>query len=277
MASESSVSPDYFRAMGIPFLRGRSFDGRDVAGGAPTVIVSESVARKFFAGEDPLGKSLGVFGQPRTIVGVVGNVKQASLETDAALQVYRSFAQVPDNDLLFVVRAREPGHDAALLGAIRKAITRGDRNLPVYAAQPLAALVGESIARQKFSMTVFAVFSGAALLLAALGIYGVMAYSVSQRRGEIGIRMALGAQAHSIARLVLSEGGRVVAFGVASGLVGSLLLTGLLDRLLFGTPAHDPTTFAVVALLVALVATPACLVPALRAARVDPMTALRGP
>jgi putative ABC transport system permease protein len=277
MASESSISSDYFRAMGIPLLRGRPFDGRDAVNGARTVIVSDSVARTFFPGQEALGQGIALGGgQPREIVGIAGDVKQASLEAEASMQVYQPFAQNPDNDLLFVVRTRHEGASAGVLGAIKQAITRADQNVPVFAAGPLTAALGDSIGRQKFSMTVFAAFSGVALLLAAIGIYGVMAYSVSQRTGEIGIRMALGARTHAVAGMVLSEGSRMVALGVVAGLIGSLLLTGVVEKMLFGVGAHDPFTFATVAVLMALVAVTACLVPALRATRVDPMTALRG-
>jgi ABC-type antimicrobial peptide transport system permease subunit len=234
------------------------------------------VARKFFPGQEAIGRGISMDGPPREIVGVVADIKQSSLESSTSLQVYRPFNQNSDNDLLFVVRTRNPAGDPGVLAALRQAITRSDRNVPVFAAQPLAASVGASIARQRFGMTVFAVFSGVALLLAAIGIYGVMAYSVSQRTGEIGIRMALGARANSVARLVLSDGGRLVAVGVAAGLLGSLLLTQFVEKLLFGVQPHDPLTFALVVLLMALIAVPACLIPALRAARVDPMMALRG-
>jgi putative ABC transport system permease protein len=278
MASESSISPDYFRAMGIPLLRGRTFDGRDVASGALAVIVSDSVARRLFPGQDALGKEIVLHGggPPRLIVGIAGNVKQASLEAEASLQVYQPFAQLPDNDMLFVVRAtRLAGGDARVLSAMRAAITRSDGNVPVFAAQTLAGSTGASIARQRFSLTLFGLFSAVAVLLAAIGLYGVMAYAVTQRTGEIGIRMALGARAGSIARLVLSEGGRVVALGVVAGLAGASLLTGLMQRMLFAVSAHDPLTFISVALLMTAAAVPACLVPALKAARLDPMIALR--
>jgi putative ABC transport system permease protein len=275
LANEVSVSADYFRGMGIPFLRGRTFDSRDGRGGAPTVIVSASLARRFFPGQEALGRTLQVLGGPREIIGIVGDVKQSSLEADSPLQIYRPFSQDSDNDLLFVVRTRNRADEPRLLAALRAAITRADPNVPVFAAQPLEAAVGGSIARQRFAMTVFVVFSGAALLLAAIGLYGIMAYAVTQRTGEIGIRMALGAQGRTVARLVLSRGGRLVGLGVAAGLVGSLLLAGFLEKLLFRVSPHDPATFTLVVVVLALVSVPACLVPALRAARVDPMVALR--
>ena len=276
LANESSVSADYFRAMGIPLLRGRPFDERDDAPGAASVVVSESVSRKFFPGADPVGKALAVYGPvPRTIVGVVADVRQTSLQAAPAMQVYRPFMQSPDNDLLFVVRTRPTAQPAAVMAAIRAAITRTDGNIPVFAAHPLEVVLAQSIARQRFAMTLFAVFSGVALALAAIGVYGVMAFSVAQRTGEIGIRMALGARASTVARLVLAEGGQVVALGLAAGLAGAWLLTGLVEKLLFGVSARDPLSFAVACILMALAALPACLVPARRASRVDPMVALR--
>jgi putative ABC transport system permease protein len=275
LASESSVSSDYFRAMGIALLRGRSFDGRDVPTGR-SAIISQSVAQKLFPGEDPVGRGIRLFGQPpHEIVGVVANVRQDRLDTDASLQVYRPFVQVPDNDLLFVVRTAGAVQGESVLAGIRKAITRADPKVPVFAARPMAGAIGDSIARQQFSMRVFGMFSVLALLLAVVGIYGVMAYSVTQRTREIGLRMALGAQAGSVVRLVLSEGGRVVAIGVGMGVAGALLLSGFLEKLLFGVPAQDPVTLVGVAVVMALSAIPACLVPAWRASRVDPANALR--
>jgi putative ABC transport system permease protein len=201
-------------------------------------------------------------------VGIVADVKPRSLDGAAGLQTYEPFAQVPDNDQVFVVRADRPVD----LGA---ALARVDPILPVYDARPMTSFVESSLARQRFTMTLFAVFSGVALLLAAIGIYGVMAYSVSQRTGEIGIRMALGAQARQVMRLVMAQGGRLVGLGVLAGVGGALVLTRLLERLLFGVTAHDPLTFAATVVVLALVAAAACLLPARRAARVDPMTALR--
>jgi putative ABC transport system permease protein len=265
------VSPDYFRAMGIPLLRGRAFEERDEPGGSPVVIISESVARRFFPGQDPLGKSIQIAGPaPSEIVGVVGDVKPRTLDGPAGLQTYQPFYLAPDNDIIFVVRAA-----GTTRVDLQGAIARVDPILPVYDARPMTAFVGDSLARQRFTMTLFAVFSGVALLLAAIGIYGVMAYSVSQRTGEIGIRMALGAQTGQVMKLVLSQGGRLVGLGVLAGLGGALLLTRFLERLLFGVRAHDPLTLAGTVTVLVLVAALACLVPARRASRVDPMVALR--
>ena len=275
-ATGASVTAGYFRAMGIPLLQGRPFDGRDAAEGARTAIIGEAVARRLFPGGNAVGQAINVSGgHPREIVGVAGDVKQSSLEASATMQVYIPFAQSPDNDMIFVVRAAPTINQAALLEGIRRAATRADGNLPVFDVRPLQSLVSAAIARQQFSMTVFGVFSTVALLLAIVGIYGVMVHSVSQRTGEIGLRMALGATTTMVARLVLLEGSRLVAVGVGAGLVGALLLSGTMEKLLFGVEARDPLTFAGVAAVMALAAIFACLIPALRASRIQPMTALR--
>jgi putative ABC transport system permease protein len=162
--------------------------------------------------------------------------------------------------MVFVVRT--DGSILAPTAAIRAAIARVDPILPVYDARPMAALVGGSLARQRFAMTLFGVFSGVALLLAAIGIYGVMAYAVTQRTAEIGIRMALGAQARDVLRLVLTQGGRLIALGVLAGVVGALLLTQFLEKLVFGISTHDPLTFAATVTLLTVIAGAACLLPA---------------
>jgi putative ABC transport system permease protein len=274
-ANHYAVSPQYFRAMGIPLLRGRAFNTSDRSDAPQVVIISDGLARRFFPGEDPLSKSLSLGDdKPRAIVGIVGDTRHSSLEAAPTLQVYQPFAQFPDNDIIYVVRSA-PGADSGTGAVIRAAVAGIDAQVPVYNARPLHAAVAASIARQRFGMTLFAVFSGVALVLAALGTYGVMAYSVSQRTGEIGIRMALGAQPGEVMRLVLVYGGRLVILGVLAGLVGALLLAGLLERLLFGIGARDPLTFALTVALLAVIAGAACLVPARRATKVQPMTVLR--
>jgi putative ABC transport system permease protein len=274
LAGYYDVSPDYFRAMGIPLLRGRAFDARDGANAPRVAIISESLARKFLPGVDPLGQHI-TFGSPdaRPIVGVVGDVKQSSLDAEAGVQLYEPYAQLPDNDIIYVVRTAGPA--AGAVAAVRAAVAGLDAQVPIYNPRPLAAAVGASIARQRFAMTLFAVFSGVALLLAAIGIYGVMAYSVSQRTGEIGIRMALGAGSRDVLRLVLAQGGRLIAAGVVAGVAGGVLLTRFMETLVYGISTRDPLTFAGTAALLTAVAAVACLIPARRAARVEPMTALR--
>jgi ABC-type antimicrobial peptide transport system permease subunit len=190
-------------------------------------------------------------------------------------QVYEPFARFPDNDMFFLVRSELP--PAQVAAAIRTAVSAIDPNLPIAYLRPLDEWVGLSVARQRYAMTLFAVFSAVALLLAAIGIYGVMAYSVSQRTGEIGIRMALGAQAKQVLGSVLGRGARLVGAGLAVGMVGALILTRLLEQqsMLFGIRSHDPLTFAAILILLSASAAAACLLPAIRAARLDPMSVLR--
>ena len=275
VAHESSVSPDYFGAMGIPLLAGRPFDGRDVAAGQPVVVISQSVARRLFPTESAVGKSLRMLGGPAQVVGIVGDVKQSSLQAAAGLHVYKPFLQSSDNDMLFVVRTAGPAGQQAAATALRRAIARADAAVPIYNAQPLAALMGASIARQQLSMMVFALFSMAALVLAAIGIYGVIAHDVTRRTGEIGIRMALGARGADVVRLVLVQVGKLLGLGVLAGLAGALLLTRFLERLVFQIGTHDPVTYLGTVLILTLTAAGACLLPTRRATQVSPMTALR--
>ncbi len=285
-ANYYAVTSDYFKAMGIPLLRGRFFTPRDVAGAPHVAIINESLAKRYFPNEDPLGKRINITSGPETwreIVGIVGDVKHYRLDGDTTVQAYEPFAQAPFDSMTFVVRlaASAPseggtGNLATGLPAnIRTAIYAVDHDQPVASISPLTALLAGSVSRQRFAMFLFAVFSGVALLLAAIGIYGVMAYTVTQRTGEIGIRMALGAQRGDVLRLVFLQGGRLILIGLGAGLVGAACLTRFIASLLFGVSAYDPLTFIAIALLIAAVASLACLIPARRATKVDPLVALR--
>jgi putative ABC transport system permease protein len=267
------VGPDYFRAMRIPILRGRAFGPGDVDGAHRVAVVSQSLARRYFAAEDPLGKTITIFGPPSEIVGIAGDVRVDRLDGEPSPQSYQPFAQVSWTKANFVIRTAGPA--AGYIEPVRAAIARLDRDVPVYNVRTFSTLVASSIARQRFAMILFAVFSGVALLLAAVGIYGVMSYWVSQRRGEIGIRMALGAHTGAVLRMVLAQGSRLIGLGLVIGLVGALLLTKFLERLLYQLSARDPLTFAAMVALLAATAATACLLPARRAARVDPMKVLR--
>ncbi len=272
------VSPDYFRAMQIPLLRGRFFDEHDVAGSPRVCIINEGLARRFFPGENPLGQRISLSNGPesfREVVGVVGDVKHYRLddEDEGRFQTYEPFAQQPYDFMTFVVRTSRTVPDLA--SAVRSAVSSVDRQQPVASVRPLSELVASSYARRRFTMRLFAVFSGAALLLSVMGVYGVLAYWVARRTGEIGIRMALGAQRADVFRLVLRQGGRVIGAGIVGGLTGALLLTRFLVTLLYGVTAQDPLTFGAAALFLAAVAVLACLVPATRAANVNPIEALR--
>jgi putative ABC transport system permease protein len=205
---------------------------------------------------------------------VVGDVKTNGLERDFSVQIYQPFAQVSAMRTQLVVRTS--GKAESLAAPVRAVMARLDRRIPLYNVNTLSQLVGDSIARQRFAMTLFALFSGVAMLLAVIGIYGVMAYSVSQRTPEIAIRMALGAQAGNVLRLVCARAGRLIAVGLGAGLLGALLLTRFLDTLLFNLSSYDPVTFAGTLLVITLAAAAACLLPARRATQVSPMTALRG-
>ena len=281
-----AVTPGYFTAMGIPLLSGRFFEERDAAGGPPVAIINESMAKKYFPGENPIGQRIHVTNGPETfreIIGVVADVKHYSVDRETPLQTYEPFAQKPLDFMTLVVRLAPPvpgdptsaASSASLPAAIRSAIYSIDPDQPVASVRPLSDLLAASMARQRFAMSLFSVFSGVSLLLSAIGIYGVMAYSVTQRTAEIGIRMALGAQRSHVLHLVFAQGGRLIAIGVLVGLAGAFALTRFISSMLFDVSAHDPLTFASIVALLSAVATAACLIPALRATRVDPMTALR--
>jgi predicted permease len=276
VANNQLVSPAYFHTMGIPFVQGRPFHAQDRRDTLPVVIVSAALARRLFPGEDVLGKTLGIGGRRgRTIVGVVGDVRSSQWDPTTPLHVYVPFAQNSSADFTLILRGAGDRIAPALPGLVRAAIAGVDPRLPTHELRPLAGLVGDSVLRQRFATTLFAVFSLVALLLAAVGIYGVVSQGVLRRRQELGIRMALGADAGSVVRLVVIEAGRLLGVGVGLGLAGALLLTRMLDQLLFNVSPRDPLSFLGSAGLLAAAALLASLVPARRAARLDPMIALR--
>jgi putative ABC transport system permease protein len=273
-ADNNRITPDYFRTMEIPLIKGRFFSERDGANSPAVIIVSETFARRFFHDEDPMGKRVIVHdgGPPREIVGIVGNVKHEGLDTDIRPMMYVPYAQNPNDTLNLVVRAGDPKLQVA---AVRSAVWEVDKDLPVANIRTMKELLAESVARSKFSMLLLTIFAGAALLLAVVGIYGVMSYSVNQRIHEIGIRMALGARGSDVLKLVVAQGMRLALIGVAIGLAGAFAMTRLMASLLYGVSATDPITFVVISSLLAGVALAACFVPARRATKVDPMIALR--
>jgi putative ABC transport system permease protein len=239
-------------------------------------IINAAMAKQFFPDQDPLGQQISVVsGHMRRIVGIVGDVKHYTLERDAPVQTYEPLAQKPwpHSSMTFVVRTT--GKSVVTPAAFRAAIYEVDKDQPIATMRPLTSWIGKSIARQRFGAFLFIVFSSVALLLASLGIYGVMAFFVTQRTGEFGIRMALGAQTEDVLRMVFRQGGRLLTLGLTAGLIGAWLLTRFLASLLFGISPHDPTTFAAIAALISCIAALACLLPARRATKMDPMTALR--
>jgi putative ABC transport system permease protein len=271
-----AVTPDYFRAMGIRLIRGRVFTPQDDAKAPRIAIINETMARQYFPNEDPIGKRIHITNGPQTwreIVGIVADIKQYGVDKATSAQSYEPFAQVPFTSLNVVIRTN--GSSAAVLGSLRPAVYAVDKDQPVGTIRPLEEIMAESIARQRFAMTLLSVFSAVALVIAAVGIYGVMAYNVVQRTGEFGIRMALGAQQRDVLRLVLTQGGKLIGLGLVIGLVATLAASYAMRSILFNTSAYDPLTLTTITLVLAAVALVACFFPANRATKVNPIDALR--
>jgi len=273
------ISPAYFETMSIPLLGGRQFTDRDTETTPNVAVISETMARRFWPGENAIGKRLS-FGRVRTdadwiqVIGIVKDVRQFELNAEPRPQVYMSYRQgdfFPPDDLV-VKTDVEP---ASMAAAVRKAVWEIDKDQPVSNIKTMEEILAGSIARQRFSMLLLGVFAGVALLLAAVGIYGVMSYSVAQRTHEIGIRMALGAQTGAVLKLAVGYGLKLVFAGVLIGLVAAFALTRLMSTLLFGVTPTDPATFALISLLLVGVAAVASYIPARRATKVDPLVALR--
>ncbi len=282
LAEEMTISPDYFTALGVPLLRGRFFTDADKAGAPPVLIINEAMARRFFPNEDPVGKRLQT-GDPypnapwETIVGVVGNVKYTGLEAEETPTMYAPYT-TPDwvswsRSMYLVVRTT--GEPLGLSSALRQQVRALDQDLPVVKLKTMEQVIHESVTGPRFRASLLGLFAAVALLLAAIGIYGVISYAVTERTHEIGIRMALGAHIGDVLRLVIGQGMKLALSGVAIGLVASFALTRLMKTLLFEVSATDPLTFAVIAVLLTGVALLACWIPARRATKVDPMIALR--
>ncbi|HEX3143894.1 MAG TPA: ABC transporter permease [Pyrinomonadaceae bacterium] len=270
----NSVSNDYFQAMQLHMVKGRTFAESDNEKAPLVAIISEAMARKFWPNEDPLGKRIGRGPDKwREIVGVVRDVKHFGLDTDAPPTMYFPMRQQPARGMDLVVRTQ--GDPLSMAPTLRQQVWAGDRNLAIANLGTMKDLVSSSITQQKFILTLLACFAGLALLLAAVGIYGVMSYAVTQRTHEIGIRMALGARVADVLRLVFQQGLVLTLIGVAIGIALAFALTRLMKSLLFDVTPTDAMTFAIVAVALVLVALLACLVPARRATKVDPLIALR--
>jgi predicted permease len=278
VAELAAVSPGHFRVLEIPILSGRNFTDSDDDKALPVAIVDQTLARQYWPNENPIGKRVKSGPIQSTnpwlnIIGVVGDVKTDSLELQEAPHIYLSDFQAPSyNSVIYLRTAGDPG---TLGDAIRPEVEAVDPNVPVYAVRTMEDVIARSMAERRFALQILGFFAGVALLLAAIGIYGVMAYTFSQRRHEIGIRMALGAQPRDILRMALSEGMTLVAIGLGSGLVGALILTRFLRSMLYAVSPNDPLTFVALPAVLAAVALLACFVPARRATQVDPLVALR--
>lgn len=292
MALEYVVEPDYLKVMQIPLKRGRFFTAADTERSQPVIVIDESLAQKYFADRDPIGQYIDFNINPadpdktpdRQIIGVVGHINQWGLDRDAAsplhAQMYLPFSQLSDNDLrrgglgadVFV---RQRAADTSGISALKARALEYNSELVIHDPEAMAKTVSDSIAGKRFTMILLGVFALMALLLAGIGIYGVLSYMVGQRTKEIGVRMALGAQRFDVLRMILHDGARLTLKGVVLGLIGAFGLTRLMAGMLFGIKPTDPITFAGVALLLSAIALLACYVPARRAMKVDPMEALR--
>ncbi|HVO82294.1 MAG TPA: ABC transporter permease [Terriglobales bacterium] len=275
VVARSFVSPEYFQALHTPLLRGRYFTDQDVAGNTNVVIVNQCLARRYWPNQDPIGKHLANSRDKiqREVVGVVANVKFSSLSAPDREEMFLPIEQEPWPSATLVVRSQSD--PAPLVSAVRQQFSQLDPRLPVSDILSMDEVVSNSVAQPRIIMEFVGVFAGLALLLAAIGIYAVMAYSVNQRRQEMGIRMALGAQPRHILQLVVGHGMGLALVGVGLGTAASFALTRLLASLLFGTGATDPLAFSAATALLASAAFLACYIPARRAARLDPMLALR--
>jgi putative ABC transport system permease protein len=282
LAVETSVSLDYFRTLGIPLLRGRLFSDSDRGRRDAILIINQAMARRYFAGQDPVGQRIktgnGAATTPwETIVGVVGDVKYSGLNSDPEPTIYVPYFREgwasTSSEMFLIVRTN--GDAKSIVPSLRSALQGIDRNLPLGHIRTMDELLSSSVAEPRFRMLLLVIFAAMALILAAIGIFGVMAYVVSRRTQEIGVRMALGASRGKVLGMVLNEGLRVVLLGVVIGIGAALGLTRLIKSWLFLVRPADPMTFVGVSLMVIAVAALACYIPARRATRVDPMVALR--
>jgi len=275
-ADRYSVSPKYFTTMRIPLMRGRAFseaEARDTSN--YVVVVSDALARRMWPSQDPIGRRVVIGGtRPRTVIGVVGNVHHSGLDSDLNMQWYSPERQWgADNQETVIVRTA--GDPVAVAALVRRTLSSIEGTQPIIKLSTMDAVIARSTSQRRLALVLFGAFAVAAVLLSISGIYGVLAGSVAERTREIGLRSALGATPREIAALILRQGGRLAGIGMGLGLVGAFLVSGALHTLLFGIGGHDPLTIGGVILLVSIVTLAACIVPAWRAARVDPGSALR--
>jgi putative ABC transport system permease protein len=275
------ITPRYFESMGIPLLSGRDIAPTDTRQSPNVVVINDAFARRHFAGENPLGHRLRLQGQerdPLQIVGVINNVRNLALDEQPTPEVYVPFLQdplSPNYQRAMTIVARTKSDASAIAGTLRAALTSVDKGLPVYAPKPLAEHLRDSLTRRRFNLVLLNVFGGVALLLAAVGIYGVISYGVTQRTHEMGIRIALGAKSLDVLTLVVRQAMVLALGGVGIGLLAAFGLTRLMKSLLFSVSVTDPMTFVAIVVLMTFIALLACLIPARRATKVDPMIALR--
>jgi putative ABC transport system permease protein len=272
---DTTITPDYLKTMNIPLLRGRFFTEQDNQDSPRVVILDEQVARRAWPGEDPIGKRVrsGASSPWAEVVGVVGHVRHERLETDERLQIYWNYWQRARDRMSLVVGTSVDPH--SLISPVLNAIQSIDPDQPAFAVRTMNEVIDQSLALRWFNTLVVSLFAGSSLLLAMIGIYGVISWNVKEQTREIGVRIALGATRSSVLRPVLAKGLTITALGIGIGLIGSLVLGRLLQSLLFEVSKTDPITFVIVPALLIVSAMLACLIPAVRAIRVDPMIALR--
>jgi len=285
VANYFAITPGYFATMGMRLTHGRGISDRDSSDAPLVAVVNQTLVDRYFPGQNAVGKRLEIgFSVPprwREIVGVVADVRSAGLDQDTPVQVYVAYYQQPTmigfaTPSPMTVLARAAGNPSALGAAMKNAILHVDRSQPVYAVQPMTDIISTNVAQRRFALILLAVFAGLAMFLAALGLYALMSYVVAQRTGEIGIRMALGAQPAQVLRLVQRQGMLLVVIGVAFGLGGGLLLTRLMTSMLFRVTPGDPLALIAGSATLVAVSLLASYLPARKAARVDPLVTLRG-
>jgi putative ABC transport system permease protein len=272
------VTPGLFASLGVPILRGRDFAESDAGPGVRRVIVNEALARREFPGENPIGHQLDLqMGGRYTIIGVAGSVRQAGLDQQPLPEIYETYTEAGLEGALsngtLVIRTSVPPE--SLASTVRQAVREVDPGLPLFKVETMEEVVSESLASRRLNLWLLAIFAGIALVLSAAGLYGVISYLVAQRTREMGVRIALGAQTRDVIGLVMRQGARLTAAGIGIGLLGALAFTRVLASLLFGVSARDPLTFAGIAALLSAVALAATWLPARRAARVEPVVAIR--
>jgi putative ABC transport system permease protein len=284
---QRAATPGYFQAMGIPLVRGRLLNDGDTAANPLVVVIDENFANRFWPHGDAIGHQVAIDSIPnvkpqmprwRTVVGVVGHVKHYGLDTEGREQIYSPHTQPlydvfsPRDMTLAVTTSLDP---SSITGAIRDQVFAIDKDLALYNIATMDELVSNSVAQPRLNLSLLVAFAVLALVLAAVGVYGVMAYAVTQRTQEFGIRMALGATSSVVLKQVFLEGGRLAALGLVLGIFAAFALTRLMSSLLFGVNPSDPLSFGAAAAILALVALAACYIPARRATRVEPLVALR--
>jgi len=269
------VGPGYFDAVRLDVGKGRPFSDADDASSTPVVLINETTARRFFEGHEPIGQEVRLWGQNRQVVGVVRDEFIQGLSQSAPPALYLPFGQAPSTNGLEALLVRTSAPLSTVAGSIRAAVAELDPQLAVFGIQPLEEALSASVAQQRFTMLLLVTFAGMALVLAAIGIHGVLSFAVAQRRHELGIRMALGAPAGRVTRLVVGQGTRLVAIGLALGVIAAFWLTRLLASQLYGVSATDLATFLAVIPVLGVVALVATWLPARKAVRIDPVEAMR--